>query len=222
MVTSTTTQTTQTWIPPRTEVGWSYSSRYPPGAGHWTYLSYDRWSMRYQWLHSIPGFWLQESHEVTSSEPAPTTHERVAGLSLASADGVLSATEVIANDSTAMVWNFNSSLLENAPPTCVAVHVANRRAPFLLTPGPTLVDDAPAIQTAQVPRARAHRVGRRLHLRLHGRAGAVQIRIGSRSTPPLHYAAALNLRLGSKVPTSIAVRFKSGGKWSTWRTVPVS
>ena len=222
MVTSTTTKTTQTWVPPRTEVGWSHSSRYPPGVGNWTYVSYDSWTMRYQWLHSIPGFWLQESHDVTSSEPDPTTHERVAGLSLAAADGVLSDTEVITNDATTIVLNFHSPLLEHASPTCVAVHVANRRAPFLLTPGSTLTTDAPAIQATQMPRTRAHRVGHRLHLRLHGRARSIQIRIGTRSTPPLHYASALSLQLGSKAPTSIAVRFKSGGKWSPWRTVPVS
>jgi len=222
MVTSTTTKTTQTWVPSRTEVGWSYSSRYPPGVGHWTYLSYDSWTMRYQWLHSIPGFWLQESHDVTSSAPDAATHERMAGLSLATADGVLSDTEVISNDTTRIVLNFSSPLFEHASPTCVAVHVANRRAPFLLTPGPTLAADAPAIQAAQVPRARAHRVGHRLQLSLHGRARSIQIRIGTRSTPPLHYAAAFSLQLGSKAPASIAVRFKSGGKWSPWRTVPVS
>lgn len=225
MVTSTTTMTTQTWVSPRTEVGWSYSSRYPPGVGNWTYLSYDRWSMRYQWLHSIPGYWLQEAHEVTSAEPDPTTHERVAGLSLATADGVLADTELVANDSTGIGWTFTSPLFENAPPTCLAVHVANRRAPFLLTPGAITVDENHATQapdTTGLPRARAHKVGHRLHLRLLGLAGAIQVRIGTRSTPPLLYASVLSLKLGSKAPTSIAVRFRRGGTWSAWRTVPVS
>ena len=230
LVTSTTTTTTQTWVPPRTEVGWSYSSRYPPGYGDWTYIGYDSWTMRYQWLHTIPGHWVQESHDVNSTDPDPTMHERVAGLSLPTTDGVLSDTEVIANDSTAIVWNFTSSLLENAPATCVAVHVANRRAAFILTPPPTPPTGAAgSVTTAgktpaatRTPRARAHKVGRTLHLRLLGNASAVQVRIGLRSTQPLPYADALNVRLGTSTPTSVAVRFRTGGTWSAWRTVPVS
>lgn len=231
MVTSTTTVTTQTWIPPRTEIGWSWSSRYPPGYGNWTYIGYDSWTMRHQWLKSIPGSWVQESHDVTSTVPDPSMHERVAGLGLATADGVLADTEVVANDSTAIVWSFASPLLESAPATCVAVHVANRRAPYLLGPAPAPVAGAgvPNVPTSSktptpvgTPRARARRVGRTLHLHLHGRAGALQVRIGAHSTQPLPYAASLDLRLGSKAPTSIAVRFRSGGTWSAWCTVPVA
>ncbi|MEI6688482.1 MAG: hypothetical protein WCN97_03880 [Thermoleophilia bacterium] len=229
MVTTTTTQTVRTWVPPRTEVGWSYSSRYPPGSGTWTYLGYDSWTMRHQWLHSIPGYWVQESRDVTSSGPDASTHERVAGLSLSSADGILSDTEVVTNDSTAIEWHFTSPLLENAAATCVAVHVANRRAPFLLTPGPVAstgaAGSAVAATTpmaASAPRARARRIGRTLHLRLRGHAGAVQVRIGTRSTPPLPYADALSLQLGAQNPRSIAVRFKTDATWSGWRTVPIS
>ena len=229
LVTTTTTQTVQTWVPPRTEVGWSYSSRYPPGYGDWTYIGYDSWTMRHQWLHSIPGYWVQESRDVTSSGPDASTHERVAGLTLPNADGVLGDTAVVANEATAIEWHFVSPLLENVAVTCVAVHVANRRAPFLLTPEPGsttgAAGSAVAAKTptaASAPRARARKVGRTLHLRLHGHAGAIQVRIGTRSTPPLPYADALSLQLGAESPRSIAVRFKTGATWSDWRTVPIS
>lgn len=216
------TVTEQVWVPERTEIGYSWSSRYPPGGRDWTYLGYDRSSMRHKWLRVVRGFWMQESRTELVAEPDPDAHERVAALALDGADGVLRDVQTAANAATSLSWAFTSPLLDGTSADCVSVRVANRRAAFVLTT--PLPDAAPAVESATLrrgTRAHAGRATRTLRLRLRGRASAVQLRIGGRRTAPLPFARAISIRAIEGAPLTVTIRFASHGRWTAWRAVRV-
>lgn len=213
--------TTRTWVPQRTEIGESWSERWPPAGSGWTLLSYDKWSRRYKWIRVIPGRWLDETHYETSLEPDPNSHERAAGVGIDGADGVLEDVAVVADDATTLAWTFASPLLDGTAADCLSVRVASRRGAFTITA--PLPEAPPAIESATLRRAArgARERGRTLRLRLRGSATAVQLRIAGRRTPSLPFARALSVRTGGSGPLTIAIRFSDGRRWTAWRTVRV-
>ena len=222
VVTTTSAVTTTTWIPQTTETGWSWSDRYPPGSRGWTLIGYDRWTMRYQWLHTIPGHWVEETHDVTTTGPDLDRHERIAGLSLDSADGVLDAPLVADDGATAFRWSFASPLLDGAFADCIALRIANRRGTFVVAAAQP--DAAPSVTGASMRSRHRGRTAphlRTLRLRFGGTARVVQLRLGSRRTGALPFARSLLLRVPGPRLRTIQVRFGDGRRWSAWTTVQV-
>ena len=219
IVATTQTITERTWVPERTEIGWTWSSRWPPSGRDWTYIGYDTRTLRHKWLRVVDGYWREQHHEETTTGPDPTSHERTAALSIAEADGMLADTAIMAEGAVTVAWSWSSPILDLVTADCLSVRVAGRRHVFaVVTP---LVAAPPALVAVAARRStRASASGPVLHLRLRGRAQAVQIRIGGRRSPALPFARSVRLRV-TGTPRAIAIRFSNGRRWTPWRTVTV-
>ncbi len=215
------------WIPPTTDIRWTWSRTYGPYG--YTLLGYDAWRLQYQWLRVTPGRWTQDSQSLVESGPDPAAHDRVATLVVDGIDGALATTAVVASAQTAIEWTFASPLLDGLSADCLELRVPGRIAPLVVAPAPVPVP-APSAEPGAAPDAdevdldpvgiTATRAGGRVILRLTGSADRVGIRLRGASRE-LAFRSRIAIRNAPTEARSILVRCADGGEWSDWRRVPI-
>ena len=219
------------WIPPTTDIRWTWSRTYGPLG--YTLLGYDAWRMQYQWIRVTPGRWTQDVQQVVESAPDPDAHDRVATLVVDGIDGALEASAVVTSSQTELQWTFASPLLDGVRADCLEVRIPGRAAPFTIAPAPApapfpipapepSAGDAPADDTLDLDAitATATRSGGRVVLQLTGSAERVGIRVRAlaRETDFRSRIAIRNVPASAR---SVQLRFSDGEEWSDWRRIPV-
>ena len=215
------------WVPPTTDVAWTWSRVYGPYG--YTLIGYDAWRMQYQWLRVTPGRWVQDVQQVVESGPDPASHDRVAVLVADGVDGSLEATATVGNGQTAMDWSFASPLLDGVAADCAEIRIPGRAAPFTIAPPAAAPDPVPAPRgdggapddVALDPvAATATRSGSRLVLQLTGSAERVGIRVRGLSRE-LAFRSRIVVRNAPGGARSVQLRFHDGDAWSDWQRIPI-